>query len=289
MRLDESSRLRSHRYADRFSIVRVETTGPLVEPIQKSSCVPALLLSTFIKPVSASGYRLWFDGKLVPLGKLQPFRVNVVDLQGEPEMWGQVGIDYVHFHVRQRVIDETAAALGYERVGKFRLAVAQDDLVLAQLTKSVAPFLEPHAATSPLALEQLELVVAAHVIQRYGAARQKRVQGAHTLAPWQRRRATELLRENLEGKVALADVASVCDLSVSHFARSFKATFGTSPHRWLTEQRIERAQSLLAKSDLRLVDIARQAGFADQPSFTRAFKDAVGATPARWRRERKRA
>jgi hypothetical protein len=45
MRLGESSELRSHRYSDRFSVVRVETTGPLADAIRKSSSVPALLLS----------------------------------------------------------------------------------------------------------------------------------------------------------------------------------------------------------------------------------------------------
>ena len=289
MRLDESSRLRSHRYADRFSVVRVETTGPLTDAIHKSSSVPALLLSMFVKPVEAADYRLWFDGKLVPTGHIPAFRANVVDLAGEPAMWGGRGVDYVHFHVRRAAIDDTAAALGYERIGDFRLSIAKQDMVLAQLARGVLPFLGTQASPpSPLALDQLELLLAAHVIQRYGAARPSRSSARCRLAPWQSQRATELLRENLDGRLALVDVARACELSVSHFARSFKETFGVSCHRWLTQRRIERAQALLLDTDTPLVDISVQAGFADQPALTRTFRDVVGVTPARWRREHKR-
>ncbi len=174
LRLDESSSLRTHRYADRFSVVRVETTGPLPDAIQKSSSVPALLVSTFVRPVAAPNYRLWVDGKIVPTGPIPAFRVNVVDLGAEPAMWGGRGVDYVHFHVRRGAIDETAEALGYERLGDFRLSVAQEDIVLAQLTKTLLPFLGSGSPPPPLALDHLELILAAHVIQRYGPARQTR-------------------------------------------------------------------------------------------------------------------
>jgi AraC-like DNA-binding protein len=212
--------------------------------------------------------------------------VNVVDLAGLPAMWGGRGVDHVHFHIRRDTIDDTARALGYERVGNLRLSVAQEDIVLAQLTHSILPFLGS-ATSSPLALDQLELLVAAHVIQRYASARQRTPGVRALLAPWQRLRATELLRENLDGKVGLVEVARACDLSVSHFARCFKATFGVSCHRWLTERRIERAQALLLGTDAALVDIAARAGFADQPAFTRTFRQLLGVTPARWRRENK--
>jgi AraC family transcriptional regulator len=288
MRLGESSELRSHRYADRFSVVRVETTGPLADAIHKSSSVPALLLSIFVRPVAAADYRLWFDGKVVPTGRISAFRANLIDLAGEPAIWGGCGIDYVHFHVRHATIDDTAAAFGYERAGNFRLSIAKEDIVLAQLTRSVLPFLGTQASPSLLALDQLELTIAAHVIQHYGAARQRRPIVHCRLAPWQSQRATQLLRENLSGKIGLVDVARTCELSVSHFARSFKETFGVSCHRWLTERRVERAQALLVNTDTPLVDIAIQAGFGDQPALTRTFHQVVGVTPAKWRREHRR-
>jgi AraC family transcriptional regulator len=289
MRLDQSSTMRAHRYADRFSIARVETTGPLAGAVHKSSSVPALLVSVFVRPVAPPSYRLWVDGAIVPTGSIPAFHANVVDLDSEPAMWGGGGIDYVHFHVRRAAIDDAAADLGYPCVGGVRVAVAEEDIVLAQLTKSILPFLGGDARAFPLALDHLELLVGAHVVQRYGASRPTRTVVSGGLAPWQRRRATELLRENLDGTVRLADVAGACELSVSHFARSFKASFGVGCHRWLTERRIERAKELLTATDTPLVDVANHAGFADQAAFTRTFCRFVGLSPGRWRREHKRA
>jgi AraC-like DNA-binding protein len=285
MRLDASSTMTSHRYADRFSVVRVETTGPLAEAVRKSSSVPALLVSMMVWPVDVSNHRLWVDGKIVPTGRIPAFRANVIDLEAEPAMWAGGGMQIVHFHVRRRAMDDAAADLGYERVGSFRLSVFQQDIVLAQLTKSLLPHLGSGSLPLPLALDHLELLVGAHVLQRYGATRQRRSIVGSGLAAWQRARAAELLRENLDGRVRLADLASACELSVSHFARAFKASFGVTCHRWLNERRIDHAKELLTLSNVPLADVASQSGFSDQAAFTRAFHRTVGVTPGRWRRE----
>jgi AraC-like DNA-binding protein len=288
MRLDGSSTMRTHRYADRFSVVRVETTGPLADAVRKSSCVAALLVSVFVRPVAGPTYRLWVDGAAVTTTSIPAFRANVIDLAAQPATWAGAGIDYVHFHVRRTAIDDTAADLGYERVGGFRPSVVEDDIVLAQITKSILPFLGTTSGPPPLALDHLELILGAHLVQRYGATRQRRDVGRSGLATWQRRRAMELLHANLDGSVRLTELACACDLSVSHFARSFKTSFGVTCHRWLTERRIERAQELLALSNRPLVDVAYQCGFGDQAAFTRTFHRFVGMTPGRWRREHTR-
>ena len=49
------------------------------------------------------------------------------------------------------------------------------------------------------------------------------------LAPWQRKRAAEMMRESLDGKIRLADMAHECGLSVSHFTRAFRKITGLSP------------------------------------------------------------
>src|SRR6266852_5993116 len=91
LRLDESSTLRQCRYDDRFSVVRVETTGRLADAIHKSSNVRALLVSMSIRPVAAPDYRLWVDGKTVPTGRIPAFRAHVIDLAAEPAIWADRG------------------------------------------------------------------------------------------------------------------------------------------------------------------------------------------------------
>lgn len=288
LRLDQSSTMTRHRYADRFSIVRVETTGPLADAVRKSSSVPALLVSVFVRPVAPAGYQLWVGGTNVPTGSIPAFCANVIDLETGPAMWGACGIDHIHFHVRRTAIDDTAADLGYERIGAFRLSVGEQDIVLAQIAKSMLPFLGTAPGPQPLALDHLELILGAHLVQRYGATRRRRAGARGGLAAGQRRRVVELMRANLDDSLRLADLAGACELSVSHFARSFKASFGVTCHRWLTERRIERAQELLALPDMPLADVAIRSGFGDQAAFTRTFHRIVGMPPGQWRRARAR-
>jgi AraC family transcriptional regulator len=88
----------------------------------------------------------------------------------------------------------------------------------------------------------------------------------------------------LDGSVRLAALAQECGLSVSHFARAFRASFGVSTHSWLNERRIERSKHLMMTTTLPLAEIAIQSGFSDQASLTRIFHRLVGESPGKWRR-----
>ena len=99
------------------------------------------------------------------------------------------------------------------------------------------------------------------------------------LAPWQERRAKEILRANLQGVPARE-----CDLSVSHFSHAFRRTLGVAPYNWLIEQRIVLSKEKLHDDRLSLSDVAAECGFSDQSHFTRHFTRAVGVSPGTWRR-----
>lgn len=105
------------------------------------------------------------------------------------------------------------------------------------------------------------------------------------LAPWQLRRAKEMLRQNLCDNIQLAEVAQACKISVNHFSRAFKASAGQPPHHWVMTVRIDAARDLLANSHTPLVQVASVCGFADQSHFSRAFARMVGCSPGAWRRE----
>jgi transcriptional regulator GlxA family with amidase domain len=107
------------------------------------------------------------------------------------------------------------------------------------------------------------------------------------LAPWQLRRAKEILNAHIVGSVSIAHLAAECGLSTCHFARSFRDSMGISPHRWLMHRRVERATELLRQSPLSIIDIALSCGFADQSHLTRVFRSVHGSAPGRWRRAAK--
>lgn len=62
---------------------------------------------------------------------------------------------------------------------------------------------------------------------------------------------------------------------------------GQTPHRYVLERRLVRAQDLLARSPLAVADIARDSGFRGPSHFTAAFRRQYGLTPSAWRAQRR--
>jgi AraC family transcriptional regulator len=106
------------------------------------------------------------------------------------------------------------------------------------------------------------------------------------LAPWQVRTLITYIDANLNSSLSCEALARLSKLSVSHFARAFKCTFGYSPHVFLLRRRMERAQGLMLQSTAPLAEIAIECGFADQAHMSRLFQQFTGESPAAWRRAR---
>jgi AraC family transcriptional regulator len=113
---------------------------------------------------------------------------------------------------------------------------------------------------------------------------EKRETYCSRLAPWQLRRVTDFMRDNLPDTLQLAQLAAISGLSPSHFGRAFKGSTGLPPHRWHLTLRIERARAMLTEAGASLADVACATGFADQSHFTRVFSKIVGMSPGAWRR-----
>jgi transcriptional regulator of acetoin/glycerol metabolism len=97
------------------------------------------------------------------------------------------------------------------------------------------------------------------------------------------RRVQEYMKAHLGESVDLSMLAGVAGLSVHHFARQFKQSIGVTPHHYLTQKRVERAQEMLAQTDLSLAEIAYAAGFSDQSHLARHFRHTLGTTPREFR------
>ena len=104
------------------------------------------------------------------------------------------------------------------------------------------------------------------------------------LAPWQVKRAAAYIKVNINSNLRVADLADVVHLSVSHFSRAFKQSFGENPHAYITTQRMRRAQIIMLSSREPLARIALDCGMSDQAHFTRVFRKTVGVNPGIWRR-----
>jgi len=78
-------------------------------------------------------------------------------------------------------------------------------------------------------------------------------------------------------------VAAVAHISEAHFIRSFRATFGETPHRYLQRRRVERSMFLLRETDRSVTDICLDVGFMSLGTFSRTFREIVGDTPSDYR------
>jgi AraC family transcriptional regulator len=101
------------------------------------------------------------------------------------------------------------------------------------------------------------------------------------------RRVREYIDGRLGDNISLDALAEVAELSRCHFARAFKQSVGTSPHAFVMQRRLERAEHLLAETDLSLCQVALDSGFSDQSHFSSCFRRSFGESPRSFRRSRR--
>jgi AraC-like DNA-binding protein len=97
-------------------------------------------------------------------------------------------------------------------------------------------------------------------------------------------RARDAMDRSFADALDIAALADSVHLSRAHFIRSFKETFGETPHRYLQRRRIERAMALLRETRRSVTEICFDVGFSSLGSFSRTFREVVGESPREYRR-----
>src|SRR5689334_24692475 len=82
----------------------------------------------------------------------------------------------------------------------------------------------------------------------------------------------------------VAALSRIAGVSEAHFIRTFRATFGETPHRYLQRRRVERSMFLLRESDRSVTDVCFDVGFSSLGTFSRTFREIVGQSPLAYRR-----
>jgi AraC family transcriptional regulator len=176
------------------------------------------------------------------------------------------------------VDQSVVASLGYQR--------SFQDPLLAEIGYAISSELENQTAAGRLLADTLATSLAARLVQNHLALPQaRRPTACKALDRRRLARVLDFIEANLEGDLTIDRLASIACLSQFHFARAFKAAVSLSPHRHVSDMRLERAKALLAASDRPLVDIALALNFSCQANFTRAFRQATGRTPGQYRRD----
>jgi AraC family transcriptional regulator len=170
-----------------------------------------------------------------------------------------------------------------------RQAVAIGDDVIDQIGRSILSELTVETAAGRMYVETASLMLAARLIHKYCDSGSSTLAAldAHPLDHLRLRRVLDYISTNVDDDIKLADLARVGGQSPFHFARKFTLAMGVSPKRYVSRVRLDKAMAELAAGRLPLAQIALNAGFSSQASFTRAFRRATSTTPREYRRRRR--
>lgn len=96
-------------------------------------------------------------------------------------------------------------------------------------------------------------------------------------------RARDTMDRSYSQPLDIPSLARVAFVSEAHFVRTFSATFGETPHRYLQRRRVERAMFLLRVTERSVTEICLEVGFTSLGTFSRTFREIVGETPTSYR------
>lgn len=92
------------------------------------------------------------------------------------------------------------------------------------------------------------------------------------------------ITEHLEDDLGVETLAARAHMSARTFARRFREETGTTPHAWVTAQRLYAAEELLERTDLSVDQVAAQVGFVNAATLRHHFARARGVSPQQYRR-----
>jgi AraC-like DNA-binding protein len=267
-----------------FAVTRLRSGPREMEKAPQYPADNAVLICVSLTPSAVGQWKARYDGREVGVTRTIPFATTYIDLNCRMEMWVRGPFDYLHYYFSKELLARIALGNSVSPMFQLQEVFFIEDLVVAQMTKSILTPVRNGEPLDRLALDHIAMVLGAHTLQQHCGAPKFASSPQPGLEAWQKLRAEEMLRASLAGNLSVGELAAACSLSASHFARRFSHSFGTSVHQYLIQLRIDHAKHSLAHSDKPLAEIALQSGFYDQASFTRTFNRIERTTPSRWRR-----
>jgi AraC family transcriptional regulator len=185
--------------------------------------------------------------------------------------------------------DDDLQAVTYGEVQSLRLQTRHEvfDAGVSRLVLELANDILQGMPNGRLYAQGMCISLIGVLASRYGARdTQASLSKTGCLGPRQRQQLQNLIRGELASDLTLTRLADEVRLTPYHFARAFKATFGTSPHQYILEQRILAAAETLQRPDRRsIAEIALAFGFSSQSHMTHLMRHRLGTTPGSLRRE----
>jgi AraC family transcriptional regulator len=157
--------------------------------------------------------------------------------------------------------------------------VSINDPVIQQLALALKTEILTGCMSGRLYGELLGTALAARLVQNYAVSKPVLDFKANSLPQSQLERVIDYMKANLTQDLSILDLATLINMSESHFSRSFKQSVGIAPYQYFMQQRVERAKQLLEHQAISISDIALDCGFANQTHLTKVFRQMTGMTP----------
>lgn len=220
---------------------------------------------------------------------LVPGTVSVMT-RAVPSMWHWTApTEVTHLYLSPGSLTRVCAELFDREIADVQLrdVLKADDEILRSCIETMTAEVRTHGLGGQLLVDALATQVCVQLLRRYAEvtfheSHESRVRSAGLSRP-QAKIVARYIEEHLDQKLRLAELAQVAHVSVNHFLRQFKLRFGCAPHVYVIQQRLARAQRLLAKTRLPIKDVAAHSGFADQSHLSRAFQRYLHTTPRLFR------
>jgi AraC family transcriptional regulator len=214
----------------------------------------------------------------------------IVPANEESAWFSEGSHEMVHFYLASRLVSDLATEIYGVDGGNVEIqeAAFHIDETIGRYAMVFRERLHDPEPVTELELNAAAHLLGAHLLRRYSnlACRAlPRVDHKLSLSTAQVRRITDYIVAHLDSGLRLSELAAVIGMKQFQFARAFQAATGQSPHRYIMNLRVARAQDLLAASSLSLSTIAAAAGFSSQSHMTLAFQRSFSITPGRYRTE----
>jgi AraC family transcriptional regulator len=141
------------------------------------------------------------------------------------------------------------------------------------------------SAVNELFTQSIATLTATHLVRSYSSKHGSTPVYRGGLGPSREKKVRTYIRERLNQQLSLDELAKVAEVSPNHFISLFRQSIGMTPHKFVVQQRLEYARTLLGNSKLTLLEIARHCGFQDQSQFTTTFRRYIGVTPGQYKRQ----
>jgi AraC family transcriptional regulator len=190
----------------------------------------------------------------------------------------------IHLYLSDPFFERVTQNTVIDVSSKLSPALLVRDPFLVEMAKDLSEELR-FGPLSELFSQSVAAIAVSHLIRRYSSKPNALPIYRGGLGPAREKRVRQYIQEHLDAQLSLEGLARIADISPNHFAALFRQTIGTTPHKFVVRQRVERARHLLERSRLPLIDIAVRCGFQDQSQFTTTFRRYLGTTPGRYKRE----